>query len=306
MVFDWVNTEGKLVSRRGERGQFTGYLFDPSGAGAGSLVIALHGFPDNPKTYRFQVQQWLAAGHRVFLPFMRGYEAGSVQSDGNYYINAIAEDIVDWLDFLGEEKAHLVGHDWGAVTSWALVAMAPERFYSVTSIAIPFLKRLATGVRRRPIQLRYSWYMSFFQLRGVADWWVDRYDWRFIRYLWEQWSPGWEIPSDIYQSVIETLAQPGVKKAALGYYRCAFKPLTHNGRATTALFQKRATIPVLLITGAQDGCMHTDLFDEITRAEDFSAGFQIERIQNAGHFVQLEAPDQVSTLTLAHFNQHEV
>ena len=57
--------------------------------------------------------------------------------------------------------------------------------------------------------------MFFFQLRGLADRVLERRDFAFIRRLWRQWSPGWNIPEDELEHVIATFREPGVAKAAL-------------------------------------------------------------------------------------------
>lgn len=54
----------------------------------------------------------------------------------------MAEDVIGWLDELGAERVHLIGHDWGAVVSYVAAAMAPERFHSLTTIATQTLPRL--------------------------------------------------------------------------------------------------------------------------------------------------------------------
>lgn len=53
----------------------------------------------------------------------------------------MAEDVIGWLDELGAERVHLIGHDWGAVVSYVAAAMAPERFHSLTTIATQTLPR---------------------------------------------------------------------------------------------------------------------------------------------------------------------
>jgi pimeloyl-ACP methyl ester carboxylesterase len=81
------------------------------------------------------------------------------------------------MDDLGEDKAHLIGHDWGAGVAYTAGALAPERFHSITTIAVPHAARLPEGIRQVPSQLAKSWYMMFFQLRGVAEYVVERKDW---------------------------------------------------------------------------------------------------------------------------------
>ncbi len=272
--------------------------------GQGPVVLCLHGFPDNCLTYRHQVEPLIRAGYRVVLPVMRGYEPSSVQPDGRYYIADLAEDTLRWIDLLGEDKVHLVGHDWGGVTAWATAGLAPDRLHTVTSIAIPYLKRFAAGVASHPSQLAYSWYMNFFQLRGLSDRAISLSDWWFIRMLWQRWSPDWQASQPVMESVLETFRQTGVKKASLGYYRCMYKLLTRRGRDTQQLLEQKVLMPALLITGENDGCMNTRLFEATVAERDFPAGVHIERISGAGHFVQLEKPALVSRALLDHFKKH--
>ncbi|MCG8672539.1 MAG: alpha/beta hydrolase [Pseudomonadales bacterium] len=272
--------------------------------GEGPTVLCLHGFPDNCLTYRYQVKPLVQAGFHVVLPVMRGYEPSSVQPDGRYYMADMADDVVRWIDRLGQGQVHLVGHDWGAVAAWATVGLAPERLKTVTTIAIPYLKRATQGLKAHPQQLLYSWYMNFFQLRGISDWGVSASDWWFIKFLWQRWSPDWQAPDEIMESVIDTLSQTGVKKAALSYYRCLYDAFSPPGRLTQSLFQKTVPMPAMLITGENDGCMHTDLYDTIIEPKDFVQGVAVHRLPNAGHFAQLEKPDEVNDLLLGFLKNH--
>ena len=69
----------------------------------------------------------------------------------------------------------------------------------------------------KPKQALLSWYMLFFQLRGIADYIVKRDDFAFIRWLWRVWSPNWQIEESIITEVIDTLRQPGVQRGALSF-----------------------------------------------------------------------------------------
>ena len=42
-------------------------------------------------------------------------------------LSELVADAVGILDVLGIERAHLVGHDWGAALGWAIAALAPDR-----------------------------------------------------------------------------------------------------------------------------------------------------------------------------------
>ena len=125
----------------------------------------------------------------------------------------MAEDLIDWIDSLGNEPVHLVGHDWGGIIAYAAGALAPGRFHSLTTMAVPHIAHMTEGIRRVPIQMLKSWYMGFFQVRGVSDWVLQRNDWAFIKRLWDVWGPaGVTIPISIGVSSEHRLYRDRIKK----------------------------------------------------------------------------------------------
>jgi len=260
--------------------------FSALSEGEGPLVLCLHGFPDHARSFR------------AVAPMLRGYEPSSQPADGDYHIVRMAEDVVAWLDQLGAERCHLVGHDWGAVIGYAVAALAPARLHTLTTLAVPPTRRMLRGLRRYPGQLRNSWYMLFFQLRGLADRVVARHDFAFLERLWRDWSPGWDVPPGELEALRETFRQPGVARAALGYYRAMADAWSPAGRQSAALLRSRIEVPTLAMTGALDGCMDTRLYDVVCDPADYHAGLTVERVPGAGHFLHQERPELVNPIIL--------
>lgn len=273
--------------------------------GRGPVVLCLHGFPDHARSFRFQLPALAEAGFCAVAPTMRGYEPSSQPADGDYHILRMAEDVEAFIDDLDARAVHLVGHDWGAVVSYLVAARTPERLLSLTTIAIAHPGRMERELlEKRPSQLGKSWYMMFFQLRGLADLVVERNDFAFIERLWHDWSPGWELPRDELDAVKRSLAAPGVKKAALGYYRALFRLWSSSARETRKLLSKPIEVPTLAVTGALDGCMDTRLHDDLMYPGDFPRGLRVERIDAAGHFVHQEKPDVFNRLLVEWIRSH--
>src|SRR2546425_1074753 len=81
-------------------------------------------------------------------------------------------------DELGVERAHVVGHDWGAGVAWVLAMMAPERVDRLVVLSVGH----ANVFRGQTIEQREkSWYMLFFQFEGVAEELLPRDDWKLLR-----------------------------------------------------------------------------------------------------------------------------
>ena len=94
------------------------------------------------------------------------------------------------------------------------------------------------------------------------------------------------------------MAKPGVKKAALGYYRAMFGLFSKSNREAQKLFETKIQVPTLAMTGAWDGCMDTRLHDDLMYEKDFPAGLKVVRLQDAGHFLHQEKPDEVNRVLL--------
>jgi pimeloyl-ACP methyl ester carboxylesterase len=277
----------------------SGLTFNGFACGEGPVVLCLHGFPDNARSFRYQLPALAKAGYRAIAPTMRGYEPSAQPSDGDYTLEAIAGDVIGWIDYLGEDKVHLLGHDWGAITSYVACNMAPQRFNSLATIAVPG-GRMDIGIEKVPEQRRKSWYMMFFQLRVIADIAVQYNDWALIKRLWRDWSPGYDLPAEEWNSLRQTFSAPGVKKGMLAYYRQNASLSILLGGKKAGVNADRGAIPVrtLAITGENDGCVDTRLYDHVFFDEDFPEGVRVERIKNAGHFAHQEKPDEINSLLL--------
>ncbi len=285
--------------------QANGLKFSAMEMGEGPRVVfCLHGFPDHARSFREQMPALARTGYRVIVPTLRGYEPSSQPDDGDYHLVRMAEDLLGWMTHLGVRKAHLIGHDWGAIIGYIATAMAPERFHSFSAMAVPHLRHVLDASGRMPGQLLNSWYMFFFQLRKVSDFAARWDDFQLIEKLWRDWSPDWRWPEEEMAALKRTFRQPGVLHAALGYYRAAYSLWSPTSWRALKLLQSIVRVPTLALTGATDGCIDTRLFDSM-KPEDFPAGLRLERIQGAGHFLHQEKPAEVNRLLVEWLDQHQ-
>lgn len=260
---------------------------------SGPIVLLLHGFPDNEGSFDMQLPALAAAGYRTVAVRMRGYELSSQPVDGDYRAARMAEDVLAWIDELGADKVHLVGHDWGSIIAQAAVAMAPERFASLALLAVPRLGPLGRLIRSDRGQFRRSLYGLFFQWRGVSDWWIRQANFAYLERLWRRWSPGWTMAQATLDAMKAVFAQPGVLAAALSYYRQNRDP------GSAHLLRKSIEVPAMGLYGARDGCIGAGIFERAMPAADFPAGVHLHRIEGAGHFLHQEKPDEVNDLLVA-------
>lgn len=282
--------------------KFTAYAMGPED---GPVALCLHGFPDTPHSWRHQLPALAAAGYRTVAPTLRGYEPSSVGDKQSFYGDQFARDVVGQLDALGAEKAHLISHDWGATIGFCAAKYAPGRFYSHTQMSVPNPTKFFAAVRSDRAQLKRSWYIMFFQLKGISEYVIRRKDFAFLDYLWRKWSPGWAYEESEIRAVKDALSQPGVLTAALNYYRGATDTKSPAAQRTAPLIDGPVLVPTLGITGAQEGCIGADVFQRCMVEEDFPGGLRVEVVAGGGHFVHQEVPETVNALILDWLKQHD-
>ena len=140
-----------------------------SGPSEGPVAVLLHGFPQTADAYDEVVRQLTAQGVRTLVPTQRGYAASSLPRDRSGYTTAeTTADVVALLDAAGVERAHLVGHDWGAAPAWGMGAWNPDRVASLTVLSTPHPAAMGAALRSSTPALR-SWYMAFFQLPVIPE-----------------------------------------------------------------------------------------------------------------------------------------
>ncbi len=260
-------------------------------AGDGPLVLLLHGFPDNAYTFRYQLPALADAGYRAVAPFLRGYAPTTVA--GSYQTAVLCHDVLALIDALGNGDASVFGHDWGAVLAMGAAEIAPEKIHRLAAASVPHVAPLFASLVNNAEQQRRSWYIYFFQL-PIAEQAVSADHFAFLDRLWHDWSPGWNYPQEMLESVKETLKSPGVLEAALSYYRCLFDssrfdPALADVQAT--LFSTPIQVPTLYFHGENDGCIGVELVPEM---DPFFAKGLEKVILPVGHFVQQEASDAVN------------
>jgi pimeloyl-ACP methyl ester carboxylesterase len=250
--------------------------------GEGRPVVLLHGFPDSGRLWRHQAAALADAGYRAIVPDMRGYgRSDKPEGPEAYAMHLLAGDVLAVLDDAGVERAHVVGHDWGAAVAWAVGAVLGDRVDRLVALSVG---HPATFMSVGLEQQHRSWYMLLFQFAGVAEEWLSQEDWANLR--------SWGAHPDV-DAVIADLERDGSLTPALNYYRANMRPEAFLARPLEVPAVKAPTMGVwssgdFALTEAQ-----------MTRsAENVSGPWRYERIEGPGHWMQLEAPDEVNRLLL--------
>ncbi len=111
------------------------------------LVVLLHGFPDIGYSWRHQIRGLAAAGYRVVAPDQRGH-GWSQAPEGveAYRVDHLVSDVFGLLDAEAASEAVLVGHDWGTWVATTAALSSPDRVRAVAMLSTPYVQRGATSL----------------------------------------------------------------------------------------------------------------------------------------------------------------
>lgn len=274
--------------RRGE------LVFDviDSGPSDGPVVVLLHGFPEQNTMWQPVISRLTAQGYRCLAPLQRGYSPGARPTRRrDYRADELAEDIRTLIDASGAQRVHLVGHDWGGAVAWRVAQQFPDRLLTVTSMSTPhpgaFFKSIVTS--RQGLA---SWYVYFFQLPRIPEWYLLRGRGPFtLSGLVE--SRAQHAPA-LAEAEAKALAEPGALTAALNWYRAM--PLSNARDA-----RKKVTVPAMHVWSNGD----TALLEKGARTTgDYVLGEYRFELLKGSHWILDEQPDTMADLLLDWFAAH--
>jgi pimeloyl-ACP methyl ester carboxylesterase len=249
--------------------------------GQGRPVILLHGFPDSGRLWRHQVPALAGAGFRVIVPDLRGYgRSDKPQAVDSYSLPSLAGDVMAVLADAGAQRAHVVGHDWGAAVGWILASLVPDQVdhLAVLSVGHP------STFRRTLEQHEKSWYMLLFQFVGIAEKWLTDDNWANFR-SWSRHPDG--------EAVIAELEAAGSLTPGLSWYRANLPP---ESWVAPPVVLPPIQAPTMGIWSSGDIALtEVQMTDS---AQSVAGPWRYERLDGPGHWMQLEAPEAVNELLL--------
>ncbi|MGM0563743.1 MAG: alpha/beta fold hydrolase [Pseudomonadota bacterium] len=237
----------------------------PEGA---PIVVFLHGFPDDHRTWHRQVEG-LKDRYRVVTFDMRGVGRSTWSAEPDAYqiehLLADTEAVID--EVAGREgKVHLVGHDWGSVIGWSFISEAyyAGRVLSYSSMSGPHLGLMLDWARRNALsgkparmaksfkQLAFSWYVYFFNVPLVPEWMVRHFGKRLWQTVLKQNGVDRHDP---YLQQVDQQQVEAIMLRPLELYRQ--NPI----RPPSVPLKGSIKLPVQLIIAGQDRFISEDLFE---------------------------------------------
>ena len=281
-------TNAQFIETNGRSGVPVRLHVVQAGPADGPLLILLHGFPEFWYGWKRQIEPLAQAGYRVWVPDQRGYNLSDKPTglDG-YSIDQLAADVIGLIDAAGQEKAIVVGHDWGAAVAWWVAIKHPERIERLVVLNVPHPAVMKRFVSRSLGQMLRSWYIGFFQLPWLPERLVRARNWAaLVRTMRGSSRPGTFSDADLIQ-YRTAWSQPGAITAMINWYRAALRRLP--ARSTSA----RVTVPTLLIWGTRDRFLKREMAQpSIDRCDNGRVVF----LEKATHWVQHEEAERVTEL----------
>lgn len=247
-------------------------------AGEGPTVLLLHGWPDTARLWDGVTSRLVEAGFRVAAPDLRGCGRSSKPEAVDAYAMAhLVGDVGAILDALGVERAAVVGHDWGAALAWATAMVAPERVSALAAISVGHPSAFRGAGLEQMIK---SWYMLVFSQPGLGE--------AFLRYNDHEALRRW-VRHPRVDDVIAELERDGQMSAHLRWYGANFRS---DWFLTEASRLPDVAAPTLGLWSTRDFALTERQM--VDSASHCPGGFTYVRVEGAGHWLPIEAPERVA------------
>jgi pimeloyl-ACP methyl ester carboxylesterase len=262
----------------------------------GPLVVLLHGFPEFWYGWRHQIAPLAQAGYRVVVPDQRGYNRSDAPADISAYdLDLLAADVCRLIDAAGHERAHVVGHDWGAMVAWTLAMTRPGRVRRLGILNVPHPRVFRRTLRTNPAQILRSVYALFFQLPALPEWLLGRNDGQGLAWLLRTSSRRDTFSATDVIAYRRAWRRPGRLRGMLNWYRAAFRRAVRGGTPAAPI-----TAPTLVLWGARDVALSQRM---AAPSADRCRNGRLVMLDEATHWVQHDAPDAVTGHLLDHLGR---
>jgi pimeloyl-ACP methyl ester carboxylesterase len=278
--------------------------FEESGSATGFPIILLHGFPDDVRAWDQVVPPLTKAGHRVIVPYLRGYGPTKFRDASAPRMAeqaAIGQDVLDLADALGIQRFAVAGYDWGGRAACIAAALHPDRVRAAVLIGGYTIQDTISPPRPAAPEIeRAFWYQWYFNTeQGRAGLAANRRP--LCRLLWQTWSPTWEFTDETYERTAVSFDNPDFVDVVIHSYR--HRNRNAPGEPRFVDMERRLAerpkiqTPSITLYGADDG-LRRPATTSPAEQESFMALRARRVIAGAGHFLPREKPEAVSSAML--------
>jgi pimeloyl-ACP methyl ester carboxylesterase len=266
-----------------------------AGPADGPTVILLHGWPYDIHSFVDVAPLLAAAGHRVIVPYLRGYGTTRFLSNDtvrNGQQSVVAVDIIALMDALKIEKATLAGFDWGARTACIIAALWPERCKALVSVSGYLIGSQESGKAPLPPKAELQWWYQYYFAteRGRIGYDKNRHD--FSKLIWQLASPKWDFDEATFDRSAAAFDNPDHVAIVIHNYRWRLDLAV--GEAKYDDLEKKLAmfpvigVPTITLEGDANGAPHPE---PAAYRNKFSGKYSSRVIKGGiGHNLPQEAP----------------
>jgi len=278
--------------------------YEEHGDSSGFPVMLLHGFPYDIRSFDGVVPPLVEAGHRVIVPYLRGYGATTfLDPDAPRMAEqaAIGQDIVDLAEALNIDRLVLAGFDWGLRAACIASILHPEMvagFVAIGGYSVQdTVNKESPAPAFREARMWYQWYFNTEQGRvGLEE---NRRD--IIRHLWETWAPTWKYTDEAFNRSAPSFDNPDFVDIVVHSYR--HRHINAPGEDRFIEVERKlaegppVTVPSIVLRGGDSG-LGAPSEDPSEDERNFTNLVARRLVAKAGHDLPVQRPDAVSTALL--------
>lgn len=249
--------------------------------GSGEPLILLHGFPDFWYGWK-HVILGLKDEFKLIVPDTRGINlSDKPEAVENYASDILVEDIKILSEKLNLGKFTLVGHDWGAVISWAFASKYPTLLKKLVVLDAPHPKVFRKKLQNNAKQRRSSGYM-FELLKPGGEQSLLKNDMMGLKAsVFGTARKKGAFTEEDKRLYIESWSRPNSILCGVNYYRA------NTGIQKSTGFIE---VPTLVMHGMKDNFVRPVVLEGL---EEHVKNLKIVKLERASHWVMHDAPELV-------------
>ncbi len=279
--------------------------YEETGDPQGFPIVLLHGFPDDAHAWDDVVPPLAKAGHRVLVPYLRGYGPTRFRDASAPRMAeqaAIGQDLIDFADALKLPRFAVSGFDWGGRAAGIAAAMHPDRVRAAVLIAGYSIQNVFAGPQPGPPEAeKRLWYQYYFNTeRGRAGLKANRGS--LCKLLWQDWSPTWHFTDETYNRTAPSFDNPDFVDIVIHSYRHRLGNAPGEPRFEAMerqLAQRpKIEVPTIVLHGADDALDRAPAETPPAERASFTSLVARRIVAGSGHFMPREKADAVSSAML--------
>ncbi|KAL4990618.1 Alpha/Beta hydrolase protein [Aspergillus falconensis] len=284
-------------------------------------ILFLHGFPSSSYDWRHQVQFFTQSGYGVLAPDLLGYGGTAKPSTmESYKAKSMAAEVVEILDHERIDKVHAVGHDTGCSLLSRLVNYYSDRLLSCTFLSVPYSRpgdyfdlAAVNSLTRQVLGYERFGYLEFFTRPGAGDI-LDQHPDSFFTLFYPQDPELWvehvgpagamerwllqdqKAPQPAYISEEERKIHQDIMRDShgpcLNWYHALVKNINEQDELEAAI-DPALSMPVLMVCPRPTKLELPGVEEQMRQV---ASDLTFRRVSTAGHWLQLEARDEINNL----------